>query len=221
MNVIITGVTGMVGEGVLHECLQNGNINKVLVVNRKSCMVQHPKLKEIIHTDFFDLTPIENQLSGYNACFYCLGVTSFLMKEPEYTRITYDLTMYFAGVLSRQNPGMTFCYVSGAGTEAPEKAKFMWARVKGKLEIDLQKLPFKSVYNFRAGFLNPTKGLKNAHPGYGLFSIFYPLFRKMFPKYVSTLQELAQAMIMTAISGYEKPVLEVTDIVKLSKNLTH
>lgn len=217
MKVIITGSTGMVGEGVLHECLQTTEIEKILLINRRPCDVVHPKLVEIIHSDFFDISAIESRLIGFDACFYCLGITSLLVKEEKYRIITYDLTMNFAGILAKLNPEMTFCYVSGAGTESPEKAKFMWAKVKGQLELDLAKLPFKSAYSFRPGFMKPTKGLKHAHKGYALFNPFYPAFRKFFPGFVSTLQELAQSMIKCAKYGYEKPILEVSDIVKLSK----
>lgn len=151
----------MVGEGVLHECLLHEAVETILVINRKSCGVQHLKLKEIILTDFFDLSAIESQLTGYNACFFCLGVSSIGMKEPEYYKLTYSLTMNVASVLARQNNGMTFCYISGASTDSSEKGKTMWARVKGKTENDLMKLPFKLVYNFRPGYMQPTKGLKN------------------------------------------------------------
>ena len=140
VRAIITGVTGMVGEGVLHECLQDSAVEAVLVITRRPSGVSHPKLKEIVQADFFDLTPIQNQLTGYNACFFCLGVSSVGMKEPEYTKMTYTLTMHMATILSKQNPGMTFCYVSGAGTDSTE-SKGMWARVKGKTENDLFKLP--------------------------------------------------------------------------------
>jgi hypothetical protein len=137
VNAILTGTTGMVGEGVLHECLLHPEVESILVINRKPCGVSHPKLKEIIHTDFFDLTAIESQFTGYNACFFCLGVSSIGMKEPEYTKISYTLTMNMAQTLSKLNPGMTFCYVSGAGTDDTETGRMMWARVKGKTENDL------------------------------------------------------------------------------------
>ena len=217
INVIITGATGMVGEGVLHECLLHPDVEKVLVLNRRSCKVTNPKLTEVIHDNFFDISTIENQLIGYDACFYCLGVTSLGIKEPEYYHITYDLTLDIAQRLVRLNPDMTFCYVSGAGTTTPEKAKFMWARVKGKTEQDLMKLKFKMVYLFRPGLLKPTKGLKFAHKYYFLFSIFYPLLRPIMPKFVSTLKELGLAMINSATKGYEKQILEVPDIIELSK----
>lgn len=214
ISAVITGTTGMVGEGVLHECLQHPDVEKVLVINRKPCGVSHPKLKEIIHADFFDLQPIAEELSGYNACYYCLGVTSIGMKEAGYSRITYDLTLYFAKTLLALNPEMVFCYVSGARTNNTGTARSMWIRVKGKTENDLMKLPFKKTYLFRPGFIQPTKGLKNTHGILIPLSWFYPLWRTLFPKHVCTLKEVGLAMINVVSEGYEKPVLEVTDIIR-------
>ncbi len=216
LKVIITGTTGMVGEGVLHECLQNPEVEKVLVVNRRPCGVSNPKLFEITHTDFFDLSPIENQLSGYNACFFCLGVSSVNKKEQEYFSLTHTLTVGIAQKLIQLNPDMTFCYISSAGADSTKKGRQMWARVKGMTENDLMELPFKKVYAFRPALLNPTKGLKNYHKFYSVFRIFYPFFRMTFPKYVSTLKELGLAMINSVTKGYEKQILEVPDIIKLS-----
>ena len=217
IRAIITGVTGMVGEGVLMESLLHPDVEKVLVINRRPCGVSHPKLTEILHTNFFDLSPIAEQLKGYNACFFCLGVSSVGMKENEYYSMTYTLTMHMAEILSRQNDEMTFCYVSGAGTDSTEKGKLNWARVKGKTENDLMKRPFKKVFAFRPGFMLPEKGAKNIHGYYVIFRILYPPLRALFPKFVSTLKEVATAMINSVIYGYEKPVLEVKDIVALSK----
>jgi len=207
----------MVGEGVLHECLLHPDVEKILLINRRPCGISNPKVSEIIHDNFFDLSNIENQLTGYNACFYCLGVTSLRMKEPAYNNITYTLTLDIAQRLARLNPNMIFCYISGAGTNTPEKSKFMWARVKGKTEQDLMKLSFKKVYLFRPGLIKPTKGLNNVHKYYYVFNLFYPLFRLTMPKFVSTLKELGLSMIISATKGYEKQILEVPDIVKLSK----
>jgi putative NADH-flavin reductase len=145
VRAIVTGATGMVGEGVLHECLLHDDVEQVLVINRRPCGITHPKLKEILHGNFFDLSPVASELSGYNACFFCLGVSSVGMKEPEYTRLTYDITMHFAETVVKQNQGMTFCYVSGAGADSTEHGKMMWARVKGKTENDLVNLPFKKA----------------------------------------------------------------------------
>jgi hypothetical protein len=217
LNVIITGATGMVGEGVLHECLLHPSVEEVLVINRKPCNVIHPKLKEIIHADFFDISAIESQLTGYNACYFCLGVSSIGMKEPEYYRLTYTLTINVASTLVRLNPGMTFCYVSGGGTDSTEKGRSMWARVKGKTENELMRMPFKQVFAFRPGYMHPTKGLKNTLPYYKYLSWMYPFFRAVFPKMVSTLAELGQAMINVSRFGYEKQIIDVKDIVKLAK----
>ena len=217
LNVIITGTTGMVGEGVLHECLRHPDVEKILVINRRPCGISSPKLFEIIHNDFFDFSPIESSLIGFNACFFCVGVTSINKSESEYYSLTYTLTMGIAQRLAKFNPEMIFCYISGAGTDSTEKGKSMWARVKGKTENDLMKLPFRRVYAFRPGFLQPTKGLKNVHKYYPIFGLLFPLFRLTLSKYISTLKELGLAMINAAIIGYEKQVLEVPDIVKLSR----
>jgi len=217
LNVIITGTTGMVGEGVLHECLRHPDVEKILVINRRPCGISSPKLFEIIHNDFFDFSPIESSLIGFNACFFCAGVTSINKSESEYYSLTYTLTMGIAQRLAKFNPEMIFCYISGAGTDSTEKGKSMWARVKGKTENDLMKLPFRRVYAFRPGFLQPTKGLKNVHKYYPIFGLLFPLFRLTLSKYISTLKELGLAMINAAIIGYEKQVLEVPDIVRLSR----
>jgi uncharacterized protein YbjT (DUF2867 family) len=217
IRAILTGATGMVGEGVLHECLQHHAVEQVLVVGRRTCGVSHPKLKEILLPDFFDLTSIQNQLVGYKACFFCLGVSSIGMKEPEYYKLTYTLTTNFATVLANQNPGMTFCYISGAGTDSSEKGRIMWARVKGKTENDLAKLPFKKVYNFRPGIMRPTKGLKNTLSFYKYLGWLIPFIKLISPNSVSTLKEVGLAMINAADKGYEKQILEVRDIIVLSK----
>lgn len=215
-KAILTGATGMVGEGVLHECLNHPDIDSVLVINRKPCEVKHEKLKEIIHKDLFALSSIEDQLTEYNACYFCAGVSSVGKKENEYKQITYDLTMNFANTLVSLNPGMTFCYVSGVGTDSTEKGKSMWARVKGKTENDLLKLPFKSVYMFRPGYIQPTKGLRNTYNMYKVAAPFYPLWKFLFPKYVTTLREIGLAMINVTLYGSSKKILECRDIVQLS-----
>jgi uncharacterized protein YbjT (DUF2867 family) len=217
IKAIITGATGMVGEGVLHECLKHADVESVLVINRKPCGVEHPKLKEIIHKDLFDLSSIEDQLSGYNACYFCAGVSSVGKKENEYKRITYDLTISFANTLVKLNPDMTFCYISGVGTDSTEKGKSMWARVKGKTENDLLELPFKGVYMFRPGYIQPTKGLKNTYNMYKVAAPFYPLWKTLLPKYVTTLREIGLAMINVTLYGSSKKILECNDIVQQSK----
>ena len=217
IQLILTGATGMVGEGVLHEALQSDTVEKVLIFNRKPSGITHQKLKEIIHADFFNLSPIADQLTGYNACFFCLGVSSVGMKEPEFYQKTYVLTMHLAEVLSKQNPQMVFCYISGAGTDSSEKGRQMWARVKGKTENDLMKLPFKKVYNFRPGVLEPTKGLKNTLKYYHYFGWLLPVIRLLAPNHICTLRELGSAMITVVTKGYEKQILEVKDIVAAAK----
>ena len=218
IKAIITGATGMVGEGVLQESLLHPDVEKVLVINRRPCGVTHPKLTEILHNDFFNLSPVAENMIDYNACFFCLGVSSVGKKEEVYYSLTYTLTMYMAGILARQNPDMTFCYISGAGTDSSEKGRLNWARVKGKTENDLIKLPFKKVFAFRPGFMLPEKRAKNVHGYYAIFRILYPILRAMFPNFVSTLKEVGTAMINSVIYGYEKPVLEVKDIVALGKS---
>lgn len=215
IRAIVTGATGMVGEGVLHECLENEKIEKVLVVGRRSCGVSHPKLREIVIKDFFDLSAIENDLKGWNACFFCLGVSSVGISEEEYKRLTYELTMNFAETLVKENTDMTFCYVSGSGTDSTEKGRLAWARVKGKTENDLMKLPFKRAFGFRIGFLKPEKDYKNTLKPYKYLGWIYPIIRAVTNKYASTLPEVGKAMINCASTGYEKQILEVEDIIKL------
>jgi uncharacterized protein YbjT (DUF2867 family) len=217
IKLIITGATGMVGEAVLMECLNHPDVESILVINRKPCGYSSPKLTEIIHENFFDLSPVKERLAGYNACFFCLGVTSLGKKEPEYYSLTYTLTIEFAGIVAGLNPEMTFCYISGAGTDSSEKGKLMWARVKGKTENDLMKLPFRKVFAFRPGFLLASKGQKRVNKYHVLFNFLYPVLRRTLPKYVSTLKELGLAMINCVTKGYEKQILEVPDIIRLSE----
>ncbi len=212
IKAIIFGATGMVGEGVLHESLLHKEVGSVLAIGRRTCGVKHEKLKEIVSNNLFDLSSMEGELEGYNACYFCLGVSSIGMKEAEYTRITHDLTMSVAKTLSRLNPGMVFCYVSGLGTDSTEKGKLMWARVKGKTENDLSQLPFKSVYHFRPGYIRPTRGLKNALAFAKPVAPFYPLLKTLFPGAVVTLQDVGLAMIGVTINGYDKKFLECKDI---------
>jgi uncharacterized protein YbjT (DUF2867 family) len=217
IKAIITGATGMVGEGVLHECLNHPQVESVLVINRRPCNVEHEKLKEIIHKDFLDISPIKDQLTGYNACYFCSGVSSMGKKEEEYRKVTYDLTMNMAKTLHDINPEMTFVYVSGEGTTGNENAKTMWVRVKSKTENGLLKL-FKNAYMFRPGYIQPTKGLKNAHKIYKIFVPFYPIWKTLFPKHVCTLKDLGLSMINTTLNGYDKQVLDNIDIAKQGKN---
>jgi hypothetical protein len=216
-KLILTGATGMVGEGVLHECLQHDEVEQVLVVGRKSCGITHPKLKEIVHANLYDLSSVQDQLKGYSACLFCLGTTSIGKKEPEYYKITYELTMSFANTLNKQNPGLVFCYISGASTDSTEKGRSMWARVKGKTENDLIKIFGRNAYNFRPGIIQPTKGLKNTLSFYKYLGWLIPVIRLVAPKSITALKELGLAMINAATTGYEKQVLEVKDILALAK----
>jgi len=207
----------MVGNGILLVCLNHPDIEEILVINRRPLNTSHPKLKEIIHQDFFDLSQIENQLSGYDACFYCIGVTSPFIKESKYYEITHDLTIFFASRLIRINPSMTFCYISGLGADSQGKARFMQTRVKGQTEAGLSELPFKRVFSFRPGILKPVHGQKHVYKMYFMIMPFYPVFRLLFPGFFLTLQELALAMIRSVETGYNALILEVKDIVSLAK----
>ncbi|MEI6949526.1 NAD-dependent epimerase/dehydratase family protein [Paraflavisolibacter sp. H34] len=214
LKVILTGATGMVGEGVLLECLQNDQVSEVLIVSRRHYDLVHPKLKELIVPDFFRIEEFSEQLTGYDACFYCAGVSSIGMKEAEYTRITYDTTLHVAKVLLRFNARMVFTFVTGAYTDSSAKGKVMWARVKGRTENDLMQLPFRGQYNFRPGFMKPFPGQKHVK------AIFRPiiwLYPKLFPGSSLTMQEVGRAMIWVATAGFRKQVLEVKDIKKLAK----
>ena len=217
IRAIVTGATGMVGEGVLHECLLDPDVEKILVIGRRPCGILHEKIEEIIHGDFFNLGPIEKKLKGYNACFFCLGVSSVGLGEPEYNRLTYDIAIGFAEPVSRLNRDLVFCYVSGSGTDSTEGGRAMWARVKGKTENHLMRLPFRKAYMFRPGYMHPTKGLKNTLTMVKAVSWLYPLLRPVFPAHMCTLREVGVAMIHAVHRGPETSVLEVKDIVELAR----
>lgn len=219
LRVVLTGATGMVGEGVLHECLKQSQVEQVLVIGRNPCGVSHPKLTEILAGNLYDLAAYEGQLQGYNACFYCLGTTSAGKNEAEYTRITYDLTVYIAGLLSRLNPGMTFCYVTATGTDREEKSLTMWARVKGKTENALLKLPFRGVYLFRPSFIRPMKGMRNTHSYYKWITWTYPFLRWVVPGHAIRLEEIGQAMLHVAAEGYPKDTLDSEDMAYAASDL--
>jgi hypothetical protein len=216
MKAIITGSTGMVGEGVLHVCLNNPEVERVIAINRRPCGVTHPKLTELLHPDFFDLMPIESQLEGADACFFCLGVTSIGLTEPEYSRLTYDLTIQAAEVMLRNSPDMVFCYVTGKGTDNSEQGKSMWARVKGKTENRLLQMGFKGVYLFRPAYIHPINGMQRTHKFYYSIAWLYPVLRRLFPKHTNTLEEIGVAMIHAAKRGGGRAVLECEDIRKLA-----
>ncbi|HSY68961.1 MAG TPA: hypothetical protein VK813_09980 [Edaphobacter sp.] len=216
MKVILFGATGMVGQGVLRECLLDPDVQQVLSIVRTLTNQQHPKLRELVHTDFFDYSGIESQLTGFDACLFSLGVSSAGMDETKYTHLTYDLTLAAARTLARLNPNMTFIYISGAGTDSTERGRIMWARVKGRTENDLLKLPFKSAYLFRPGFIQPLHGIRSKtrlyQALYTALNPILPLLRSAFPKYVTTTEQLGRAMLKVAKQGYARPILESKDI---------
>jgi uncharacterized protein YbjT (DUF2867 family) len=216
MKVILFGATGMVGQGVLRECLLDPGIESVLVVGRSPTGQQHAKLREILHGNFLDFSAIESELAGYDACFFCLGVTSVGLSEESYRQLTYDITMAAATTLARLNPGMVFIYVTGRGTDSTESGKLMWARVKGKTENDLLKLPFKAAYMFRPAAIQPLHGVRSKTAWYQLvYDLTAPLFallKRVAPKYVTTTEQVGRAMIKVARDGFPRPMLESEDI---------
>jgi len=222
LKAIITGSSGMVGKGLLLECIEHPDVESVLIVNRKSINFSHPKVKELIIPDFFDLSEVKDQLAGYNICYFCAGVSSVGLSEVEYTKLTYHMTLNFAQTFLAQNPDSKFCYVSGMGTDSSERGKTFWARVKGKTENDLLKMPFQAAYMFRPAFIQPFKGIKSRTRVYNIFYTFfsplYPLL-KHFPKYVTDTITLGKVMIELGLNGNEKKVFENIDINKAGKTI--
>lgn len=216
MKIIITGTTGMVGEGVLLVCLQNPDVTEVLSVSRRPIGRTDPKLREYIVPDFLELSTDDEHLKGYDACFYCAGVSSVGTDKETYQRITYDTTIHFAEVVQRQNPDSVFVYVTGAGTDSSESGSMRWARVKGKTENDLLKMNFKDVYNFRPAFMKAMPGQENLPTAYKLLGWIYPLVKVVYPKGVCTLKQVGLAMIHAVRNRYDKHVLEVEDIKELA-----
>jgi len=216
MKVLITGTTGMVGEGVLLECLAQPTVTEVLSVSRKPTGITHPKLNEYIVPDFLSLEEGDTKMSGYDACFFCAGVSSVGIKEPEYTRLTYDTTLAFAKALSPK-PEMTFVYVSGASTDSTEKGRMMWARVKGRTENDLMKLPFKQVFAFRPGLMTIIEGQQRVPKMYKYLSWIVPVVKLLLPSGLNSLHQVGQAMIYAAQNGYEKSIIEIKDITILAQ----
>jgi uncharacterized protein YbjT (DUF2867 family) len=216
MKAIIFGATGMVGQGLLRECLLDPTVEKVLCVGRSPTGELQRKLAELVHKDFFDFSAVESQLAGYNACFYCLGVTSSGMTEANYSRVIYDMTMAAAQTLARLNSAMTFIFVSGAGTDSTEKGQVMWARVKGKTENALLRLPFKAAYMFRPGVIQPLHGIKSKTTsyriGYAVVKPIFPLLKLIFPNQITTTEVLGRAMLRVAQAGFPKRILESRDI---------
>jgi len=207
----------MVGEGVLHECLLSTDVDEVLVVTRRPAGLVHPKLSEYLLNDFFDFSAVGTVFDDFDACFFCLGVSSVGMKKEVYEKMTYGLTVGFAKALANSSPGVTFCYISGAGTDSTEKGRLHWARVKGKTENELQRLGFRQTFLFRPGILKPTKGLKNALGFYKWMGWLLPVMEILLPNSICSLTQLGQAMIHVVARGYQKNILEVKDIKKLSE----
>jgi uncharacterized protein YbjT (DUF2867 family) len=216
MKVLIFGATGMIGQGVLRECLLDPGIEKVVTVGRSATGVRNAKLLEIVRPDLYQYSGIEADLSGFDACFFCLGVSSAGMSEQDYENLTYALTLAAAETLAQLNPGMTFVYVSGAGTDSSEKGRVMWARVKGKTENALLRLPFRAAYMFRPGVIQPVHGARSKTTayriGYVLAKPVLPLLRRLFPRYILTTEEIGRAMIQVAKRGAPKNILESWDI---------
>jgi uncharacterized protein YbjT (DUF2867 family) len=216
MKVILFGATGMVGQGVLRECLIDAGVESVLVVGRSPTGRQHAKLREILHDNFMDFSKIESELAGYDACFFCLGVSSVGMDAERYRHLTYDITMAAARTLVRLNPGMVFTYVTGRSTDSTEQGPVRWARVKGKTENDLLKLPFKGAYMFRPAGIQPLHGVRSKTAWVqAIYVVAAPLLSflaRTAPKYITTSEQLGRAMIKVVRSGYPKPVLESEDI---------
>jgi uncharacterized protein YbjT (DUF2867 family) len=223
MNIILFGATGMVGQGALRACLLDPKVQRVLTIGRTPTRMQNAKLRELVHPDLFDYADIEPQLAGFDACFFCLGVASSGLSEANYHHITHELTLAAAENLVRLNPGMTFIYVSGSGADSSERGRTMWARVKGKTENSLLRLPFKAAYMFRPGFIQPLHGIQSKTP---LYRFFYsvtapvlPLLRRLFPNQILTTEQIGHAMLRAAEHGAPKPVLEARDIRALSDGM--
>lgn len=219
-NVIITGATGMVGKGVMLECLDHEKIDRVLTIGRNKLDIEHPKLEEILHGDFADFNPIKDKLSGYDACFFCMGVSSAGMKEEAYRQITYYYTLGLADLLYELNPGMTFSYVSGQGTDSSEKGRIMWARVKGKTENDLLHKGFRQAYMFRPGIIIPLRGIKSRTKMYQFMYDYFlwliRLIKALAPNSTVTTTQIGLAMINSMLHGADQKILAPRDILKLA-----
>ena len=222
MNAVIFGATGMVGKGVLLECLDDARVEHILLVSRHPIDVSHPKIREIVHADFTAFETLTPAFADIDACFYCLGVTAVGLSEGQYHHLTYDVTLAAATALASASARrLTFCYVSGEGTDTTEHGRTMWARVKGKTENALLRLPFKAAFMFRPGYIQPLRGIRSKTPWYQmLYDVigpFYPILRRLFPKYVTTTTNIGQAMIHVAVSGWPRHILSSGDINQLSR----
>lgn len=219
MNVLILGATGMVGQGVLRECLLDDGVARVVTLGRTATGQLHPKLREIVHGDLLHLAPIEDQLRELDACFYCLGASAAGLNEAEYSRINYEITLAVAETLVRVDPDITFVYVSGTGTDSTERGRVMWARVKGRTENALLRLPFKAAYMLRPGLIIPMHGVQSKtrlyRVFYSLLGPFLPTLKRLFPRSVITTEQLGRIMLRLGRSGYSKHVLEMADLASL------
>ncbi|WNJ89026.1 NAD-dependent epimerase/dehydratase family protein [Bosea sp. 685] len=219
MKVLIFGATGMVGQGVLRECLLDPDVSEVVTIGRSATGQSHARLREIVHADLTDYTAIEPQLTGFDACFFCLGIASVGMSEADYRRITYDITLAAAGTLVRLNPAMVFVYVSGASTDSSEKGRWMWARVKGATENAIMRLPFRASYMFRPGAIQPLHGIRSKtrlyRVIYDLTAPLLPLLQRWLPNSITTTEQIGKAMLKVAKDGAPKPILENADINRL------
>ena len=222
MNVVLFGATGMVGQGVLRECLLDPGVEAVLAVGRSATGQSHPKLREIVHRNLNDFSAIEPELSGFDACFFCLGVASAGMSEADYRRVTFDITLSAATTLVRLNPAMTFVYVSGAGADSTERGRVMWARVRGETENAILRLPFKTIAVIRPAGIIPLHGITSRTPlyraAYALTRPLWPVLYKAFPQFVTTTERLGRGMLRIARRGTPKPILEPRDIDALSED---
>ncbi|MGZ7031010.1 MAG: NAD-dependent epimerase/dehydratase family protein [Thermoanaerobaculia bacterium] len=220
MDVIVFGATGMVGQGVVRECLSDPDVRRVVTVGRTPFGRSDPKLQDIVQADLFDLSTLERQLSGLDACFFCLGVSAAGMSEQDYAHLTYDLTVGIATLLARINPQMTFVYVSGAGTDSSEHGRIMWARVKGKTENALLRLPFKAAFMFRPGLIQPLHGIRSKTKSYRVFYTLsapvLPVLKRLFPAAITTTEQVGRAMLTVAKRGAPKAILEASDINRVS-----
>ena len=219
MKIIITGTTGMVGEGILLECLNLPQVSEILSVSRKPTGISHPKLTEYIVSDFLALNENDPKLKGYDACFFCAGISSVGMQEDEYRRITYDTTIHFARCLN-PNPALSFIYVSGGGTDSSEKGRMAWARIKGKTENDLMKMPFKQAFGYRIGFMIAAPGQKRVLSYYRYFAWMIPVIKLIMPNIISTMKQVAQSMIYVTQNGYKQNVIYVKDIKAIARILS-
>ncbi len=216
MRVILFGATGMVGQGVLRECLLDSEVGKVLSIGRSATGQGHAKLRELVLSDLLDFSAVEPELLGFDACFFCLGVSSAGMTEQNYRRVTFDITLAAAGTLARLNPAMTFIYVSGAGTDGSERGRSMWARVKGQTENALLRLPFKAAVMFRPAVIVPLHGVTSKtrlyRIAYSLARPLWPVLPGAFPGFVTTTEQVGRAMLRVAKQGAPKSILETRDI---------